>query len=283
MKKTAGVPLDRFTVLHTNDFHNRLAPEQAQKLRRLRQEVGPQGMLLDAGDAVAAGNITFHPGGEPILEQMSWIGYDAMTVGNREFHFTPAGFRCKLSRASFPILCANVRNSRTVAFDELRLDNATKADAGNVTAELFAAPDLPVRPFVVHEATPGWRVVVFGLTVPMITERMLVRKVSAYVFDDPIQTAERLVPFLRRKYTPDILVALTHIGLQQDRTLAAAVPGIDLIVGGHTHNVIDAGEPVGETWIVQAGSHGHYIGKVEIQYSRGAGAKWHMNARLEAL
>src|SRR5258708_455150 len=98
-----------FTLHHTNDFHNALSTSKAERLSILRRTVGESGLLIDAGDAVGSGNITFRPGGEPILETMSRIGYDAMTVGNREFHFTRKGFHTKLSRASFPILCANVR------------------------------------------------------------------------------------------------------------------------------------------------------------------------------
>src|SRR5437016_6383316 len=100
-------------LLHTNDFHNHLVPLQAARLLALRRELGEGGLLLDAGDAVSAGNVTYHAAGEPILGVMSDCGYDAMTVGNREFHFTAVGFRAKVSNARFPVLCANVRRSRT--------------------------------------------------------------------------------------------------------------------------------------------------------------------------
>src|SRR5437016_10023338 len=96
-------------LLHTNDFHNHLLSAQAARLLALRSELGEGGLLLDAGDAISAGNITYHADGEPILDVMSDCGYDAMTVGNREFHFTAAGFRAKVSKARFPVLCANVR------------------------------------------------------------------------------------------------------------------------------------------------------------------------------
>ena len=98
-----------FTLLHTNDFHNQLTEAQANYLRRLRTDLGTEGILLDAGDAVSCGNITYHSGGEPILETMTTVGYDAMTVGNREFHFSRVGFQTTLQRAKFPVLCANIR------------------------------------------------------------------------------------------------------------------------------------------------------------------------------
>src|SRR5688572_17111827 len=159
---------------------------------------------------------------------MSDIGYDAMTVGNREFHFTRAGFFAKLSKARFPILCANVR---------------AKSDG--------TAGDLPAVRDIKVVLDSGLRVTVFGLTVPMITEKMLVRKVSAYVFDDPIRTAGALVPGLRPEC--DLLVCLSHIGIGRDRELAASVNGIDLIIGGHSHVTLPQGELVGDTLIAQAG------------------------------
>jgi len=226
-----------FTLLHTNDFHNHLTDAQALKLKARRAALGDSGLLLDAGDAISSGNITYKAGGEPILDVMSDAGYDAMTVGNREFHFSQAGFFAKVSRARFPILCANVRGSRTN-------EPVTK---------------LPVVPYI-EKKVSDIRVAIFGLTVPMITERMLSRKVSAYVFDDPLKTAENLVAKLRPR--SDVLVCLSHIGLAKDRELAERVPGIDLIIGGHTHAVLETGEMVDGTVIVQAGWWGKYLGTI---------------------
>jgi 2',3'-cyclic-nucleotide 2'-phosphodiesterase (5'-nucleotidase family) len=257
-----------FTLLHTNDFHNRLTGAQAQRLRRLRDSVGAQGLLLDAGDAVSSGNILFRPGGEPVLDLMSDAGYDAMTVGNREFHFTRIGFTTALSRARFPVLCANIRPVGTAA--SAVLDSSEKH------------ADLPVRPYLLP-GSADWRIVLFGLTVPMITERMLSRSVSAYVFDDPLAIAAALVPRLREQYTPDLLVALTHIGIKRDRALAESVPGIDLIIGGHTHLVLEQGERVGGTLIAQAGSHGRYVGRVEAEKGETPDAPPCLRASLERL
>jgi 5'-nucleotidase len=241
------------TILHTNDFHDHLSEEQARRLKERRTELGDAGLLLDSGDAISSGNITYKPGGEPILDLMSDAGYDAMTVGNREFHFSTAGFSAKVSRARFPVLCANVR---------------ARGEVGR----------LPVIPAITRTVSGSVRVTVFGLTVPMITERMLARKVSAYVFDDPIGTATALVPKLRPEC--DLLVCLSHIGLAKDRELAARVARIDLIIGGHTHAVLETGERVGETLIVQAGWWGHYLGTVEIDAGQQRPV---MTARVEPL
>ncbi len=269
----------RLTLLHTNDFHNRLTEAQAIRLRLLHDSLAPECLLLDAGDAIRAGNITYHPRGEPILHRMTQIGYYAMTVGNREFYFTRVGFHCKLARAGFPALCANVRPARTPQGDTtcdatgVALDRRAEAGAPEEPESKLSraessrahggAETLPVRPYIVRQTPAGWRVVVFGLTVPMITERMLARRISAYVFEDPLAAAARLVPALRGQYAPDLLIALTHIGLARDRQLAEAVPGIDLILGGHTHAALDQGEWVGGTLLAQAGAFGRFLGRVE--------------------
>ena len=178
-----------FTILHTNDFHNRIIPALVAQLKRLRQDLGSNGLLLDAGDAVGSRKyVTFRPGGEPILDAMTAIGYDALTVGNREFHFSRFGFQTKLSRARFPVLCANVR----------------------FTGEFAGAGRLPVCSYISSDLAGWFRIVVFGLTVPMITARMASRHVSAYVFDDPIKVGTELAARLRSELRPNLAGALTQ-------------------------------------------------------------------------
>ena len=287
-----------FTLLHTNDFHNHLTDVQADYLRQLRTAVGTRGLLLDAGDAVASGNITYKPGGEMILKTMNTIGYDAVTVGNREFHFSRVGFHCKVSLAHFPVLCANVRLSRQSVADgalpALSSDGSSgssggekRTDGTSTTAQQVPShSDPPVANCIVKtlwNEKMSLRVVIFGLTVPMITERMAVRHTSPYVFDDPLITAARLVPQLHETYQPDLLVALSHIGIGQDRKLAEMVPGIDLIVGGHTHVVLEHGERVGNTLLVQGGSHGRFWGRVDILPAADASSRPQLSAALYPL
>lgn len=274
------------TIFHTNDFHNRLNGAQAERLRLLRSS-DENSLLLDAGDASGSGNITFRPGGEPIFDLMNTAGYDAMTVGNRDFHFSYLGFHTKLSRARFPVLCANVRTKRgetgnlveyyrNISADSLR----NREESGREQTAKRGQFDPPVVPFVVRSRPAFGRIVIFGLTVPMITERMVERRVSSYLFDDPAAVAGTLVPRLREIFQPELLVALTHIGVSRDRLLANAVSGIDLIVGGHSHTTLPEGEKVGETLLVQTGSHGKNVGRVVVERTA---AGLTMTASLETL
>ncbi len=234
------------TILHTNDFHNHLTPELGEIIRAQRDDAGPNTLLLDAGDAVSAGNVGVRLGGEPILELMSDLGYAAMTLGNREFHVADTALRHKIGKARFPILSANMRY---------------KDDKGEA---------LPTVPHIVTTLPNGVRVGIFGVTVPMVTERMAARHLSAYVFDDPIAAAKREVAALRDDV--DLLVAMTHIGYKQDQRLAAACPEIDVLIGGHSHVVIENPEMVGGVAVVQAGSFARYLGRIVL--TDGDGGRW---------
>lgn len=232
----------------------------------MRSEIEGQGILLDAGDACGSGNITFKLAGESILAEMTDIGYDAMTVGNRDFHVSQLGFRSKIFRAGFPILCANVRNSHAV----LNQDDETLNSEVSITLsddDRNQPRKTLVNRYLYLQTNSEWKTLIIGLTVPMVTERMWERKLSAYIFDDPLKTALSLIPNLKRRFKPDLTVALTHIGISNDRKLAESDLGIDLIVGGHTHEVLPEGERVGDCLIVQAGSHGRFYGRVEARKS----------------
>jgi 2',3'-cyclic-nucleotide 2'-phosphodiesterase (5'-nucleotidase family) len=223
------------TILHTNDLHGKMTDRAADIIAREKSAAG-RCLLLDAGDAVSSGNVYYRPGGEPVLARMTELGYDAMVMGNREFHFLEAGLKSKVKLARFPILCANIRGK------DGKLPPAVKPSA---------SWDLD-----------GLRVACFGLTVPMITKRMKVSRLSPYYFEHPIDIAAEIVPTLRPEC--DLLIALTHTGFRADMELAESVAGIDLVVGGHSHTVLNEPAMVGDTAIVQTGFWGHYLGKTEI-------------------
>jgi len=225
-------------ILHTNDFHARLTDAQARTIRKAKEALDNV-LLLDAGDAISAGNVGVRPGGEPILMLMSETGYDAMTLGNREFHVADALLRCKIGKAQFPILCANMR---------------WREDAGET---------LPVVPHILKTLSNGLRVGIFGLTVPMVTPRMKSRVLSAFLFDDPVAIAKQQIDLLRPQV--DVLIALTHIGIREDERLAQSCPELDLIVGGHSHVTLETPQVVNGVPIVQAKMYGHYLGHVTLE------------------
>jgi len=226
----------KITIWHTNDMHGRMSAETAERLRRLREGT-PDSLLLDAGDAVAAGNVTWRLK-EPIFELMRLAGYDAMALGNREFHLWQVGFAAKLRDSPHPVLCANL------ASQPRPLPGA-------------------LRSSIVVELGSGLTVGILGLTVPMVTSAMVVSRLSHYVFEDPIAAGRREAAALRGRC--NVLVALTHLGVKRDRELLVAAPEIDLIVGGHSHTPLY--EPMQEAgrWIVQSEPFARTVGRVEVE------------------
>ena len=224
--------MSHITILHTNDSHNKLTPEIARRIREIKDSAGA--LYLDAGDAIWAGNVYFRPSGEPALDYLEEAGCDAMTVGNREFHFTQTGFASKLSRGAFPKLCANIRSQKEGT--------------------------LPCQPYTSFTMS-GVRVVVLGVTVAMVTPRTSSAKFSAFVFDNPVETAVRFAGKLRPE--ADLLIAMNHIGLQNDRKLAQQAPEIDLIIGGHSHDILHEPEVINGVTIVQAGCYAKLLGRIE--------------------
>jgi 5'-nucleotidase len=212
----------RLALLHTSDAHNRWNEAFVSHLRALKAQ--HDALLLDSGDAIRAGNIAV-----PLRPEAAWgwmraAGYNAMTIGNREFHLTAAGFLAKTQGAPCPLLCANLRPKHPDA-------------------------PMPVQP-VWRTEHRGVRVAVLGLTVPMITPRMKVAALSAYLFDPPLETARQWVQHLRPE--TDLLIALTHLGVQHDRLLAEACPELDVILGGHSHTPTETPERVCSVWLSHA-------------------------------
>lgn len=220
----------RLTILHTNDLHGKLTQTSAAFLRSFKEASSPC-LMLDSGDCIKAGNLAV-----PVREEAAWAllqgaGCDAGTLGNRETHPLEPAMRAKLKGARHPLLCAN-----------LRLKNGSRPLPSNARFEF-----------------EGFRVGVFGVMVPMVTERMKTAFASAYLWDPPIASARDQAALLRNDV--DLLIALSHIGIQQDRKLAEACPEIDLILGGHSHTVLDQPERIGSVSICQGGSHGRYVGR----------------------
>ncbi len=249
-------------VLHTNDTHGHPAafdlnpakqvgglPARATLVERIRQE-HPNVLLLDAGDVntgLMVSNL-FHA--EPDILGYNALGYDAMTLGNHEFDPPRPVLLDQMARAAFPFLSANVRTS----------------DGG-----LLAQSHI-IRPF------DGFSVAVFGLTTPETRETAHPAHVSDLRFEDPVAAAQALVPGLRRQ--ADLVIALTHLGIDADpdrgaRRLAREVPGIDLIVDGHSHTRLDAPMVVEHpasgtrTILVQAWKWGLLLGKLDLTLQNG--------------
>lgn len=236
-------------ILHLNDFHGQiLARGETGGIHALdraiateREALGPDRvLLLDAGDwyqGTPEGNV---PRGRLVVDVYNALGLTAAVVGNHEYDYGEANLKELIERATFPVLGANI----------------VVAPGGQVRPY--------VEPFRIVEAG-GIRFGVLGLLTPETLQILLQRHRSGLVFDDPVTTCRRWLPELERRGV-ECVVVLTHLGLEADLRLASQVPGIDLIVGGHSHTPLHTArvEPTHGTTIVQAGSRGAYLGRVEV-------------------
>lgn len=223
-------------LLHTNDFHGHLTAEKAEALRLMRLEAD---LWVDSGDAIRAGNLAIPVRRDPVWRHLADAGCDVGTLGNRESHVLESAFRRKISGARHTLLCANL------------VDKQGRPVLAGTTTRQFG----------------GLLVGFVGVMVPMVTEGMASKAASAYLWTPPIPTAADLGKKLRPEV--DCLIAVTHIGYSQDRALAEAWDGFDLILGGHSHTVLEQPERVGTTWICQGGSHGRFVGRYRWEPSAG--------------
>ena len=100
----------------------------------------------------------------------------------------------------------------------------------------------------------------------MVTPTMRTEFASQYLWDPPVQTLMALALLIRPRV--DLLIAITHIGISQDRHLAERAPQIDIILGGHSHTVLQEPEKIGKTYICQGGSHNRFAGLYQWDASR---------------
>ncbi|MCO5296697.1 MAG: hypothetical protein M9921_07560 [Fimbriimonadaceae bacterium] len=208
-------------------------------MRTLREQEGA--LLLDSGDCIKAGNLAIPVREDPAWGRLHAAGCSAGVLGNRETHPLASAFEAKLRGARHPLLCANLRAK----------------GAGE-------PPPLPGSLVLQHK---GVRVGILGVMVPMVTERMASKAASHYLWDPPLPRAAAIARALRPDV--DVLIALTHIGHRQDLELAAACPEIDVILGGHSHTVLEQPVLVGKTAVCQGGSHARFVGVYSWESGRG--------------
>lgn len=246
------------TILYFNDIHGHLEPWKpdtkkeatiggiarmaalVERIRRENRAAGRATLLLEAGDILQGTPMSAVFQGEPDMEAFNRMRIDAMAIGNHEFDFGEPNLEKLLRTARFPVLSANI----------YRDDNS-----------------LLTTPAVVLQPIPGMRIGVIGLTTVETPTTTFPTNVAGLHFDDPIVTARHAVPLLEREC--DLVVALTHIGVPEDRRLAAEVPGVDVIIGGHTQIAIPTPARVGDTVICQAQDNCRYLGRLDLTIENG--------------
>ncbi len=283
---TAGA-VDSLVVLHTNDVHSHLDPFEASNGERIggvaaramlikrQRGLGGRVLLLDAGDLVQGTPYYNRFRGEPDHRLFDLLGYDALALGNHDLDDGVDAWLARAAKTRTPILSANVfataahpaaGGARDIPPASVTR-NAKWVGGGKVAAgiELHQI----AKPYIIVERG-GLKIAILGLTTPSLDRIVASRKNQGVAVGSPVAAAAYYVPKLRRE--ADVVIALTHLGVDQDRWLVDHVPGIDLVVGGHSHTplfkpILEQAEGGRATPIVQAGSYGRYLGRTTLRWS----------------
>ena len=217
----------RVTLLQVNDVYRFTPADRGARgglarvstLRKRIMQESPHTLFLLSGDTISPSVESITHKGAQMIDAWNAVGLDYSVFGNHEFDYGDAVLVQRMGESKFKWLGANVVDSKT-----------GKTFGGT--------PLFEVRDF------GGVRVGIFGLTLP--ETKTTSKPGPTTVFRDPCQTARRIIPRMRAAGARAI-VALTHLSLAQDKALARCAPGIDIIIGGHEHTLLQsssAGVPI---------------------------------------
>jgi 2',3'-cyclic-nucleotide 2'-phosphodiesterase/3'-nucleotidase len=271
----------RLTILHTSDLHGQVLPfddarntsvdrslaQVATLVQRVRAEEPHRVLVLDGGDTIQGSPIeqfTHVRWGEPspTIEAMNLIAYDAMAVGNHEFNFGLDLLHRAEEMAAFPFLSANT------------LDETNGEPA--------------FEPYLVVE-TEGVRVGILGLVTPNIPGWEQPENYQGLRFVAMDEAARHWVPLLREKEDCDLVVVLAHTGFERDPDSGEAddteyenyawrltqVPGIDLLLTGHTHEDLPPREINGAI-VSQPSARARMVTRIDLWLQRD-GESWRID------
>jgi len=251
-------------LLHTNDLHCHYEPTAApwlegrraiggfaaldSYLRTVRAQEGEDRLLvLDAGDLLSGTPLSEleHEGvrgGEMTAFVQEW-GFDAWALGNHEFDQGIDNLEALVAGSAVPVLCANLEPVPGTG------------------------PMQGLEPAIIFERA-GLRVGVIGVISGELERFVPSSSMQRLRLLDPVQAATQQAQALDP--LTDLLVLLSHSGLEEDRVLAAQVPGIDLVIGGHSHDALLEPELVGQVYVVQAGSNARSVGRLDLRVEHDA-------------
>lgn len=246
-------------ILQTSDVHSRIEPinqrgdrnygeggfvRRATFLQQFRKE-HENVLLFDCGD-ISQGTPYYNMfQGEVEIKLMNEMGYDAMTIGNHEFDFNVDNMKRLFKMAEFPVVCANYNLDATVLKDV-------------------------VKPYVILNKY-GLKIGVFGLGAR--PEGLIqANKCEGVVYEDPIEVSNKVAALLKEEGC-DLVICLSHLGIQMDERLVAKTRNIDVILGGHSHTFMKKPKTYlnmdgKEVSILHTGKSGVRVGRLDLTLMR---------------
>jgi 2',3'-cyclic-nucleotide 2'-phosphodiesterase/3'-nucleotidase len=276
-------------ILSTTDLHGNIYPidyytnkpdgrglaKLATVIKQARRE-NPNLLLLDSGDTIQGTPLEYihnkrnNGPPDPMMLSMNALKYDAMAVGNHEYNFGLKVLEKARHEANFPWLSSNTYKAGT---------NETAYD-----------------PYVIKEVN-GVRIGILGLTTPGIPNWENPPNYSGLEFRESVSEAKKWIPILREKERVDLVVVSMHMGLEEDlRTgelnpsnvpnenaavrIAREVPGIDVILMGHTHREVPS-LFINGVLLTQANYWGKHLARVDVylEKSEAKDARWRVVAK----
>jgi sulfur-oxidizing protein SoxB len=225
---------------------------------RLRHEAGTDNtMLLDGGDLWQGSGLANTMRGADMVDAANLLGIEAMT-GHWEFTYGEKTLRDNLSRFKGDFLAQNVFLTEEAAFNDAP---AFDAASGRV-----------FKPATIKEIG-GHRVAVIGQAFPYVPIAHPKRFTPDWTFGIRDDELQKLVNSLRETDKVDAVVLLSHNGMDVDLKLASRVTGIDVILGGHTHDAVpqpvSVSNPGGTTLVTNAGSSGKFLAVIDLDLAKG--------------
>ncbi|WP_177167991.1 bifunctional metallophosphatase/5'-nucleotidase [Marininema mesophilum] len=244
----------RVHILHTNDIHSHFDQMPRihtvlETLRKYLQGSDEPFFTIDVGDYMDRVRIeTEGTNGLANRAIMSATGYQMVTLGNNELlTFSKEELTSLYQDAPFTVLATNVK------------------DLGGKTPSWIKRKSV--------REVEGCRIGFLGVTISFPT----VYELLGWDVEDPFEVLAKEVVKLRQEV--DLIVVLSHLGLGHDRRLAELVPEIDVILGSHTHHLLETPEWVGSTMIAAAGKFGEHVGHVTVEMEQGTRRIMGMSAR----
>ncbi|EOH99594.1 Ser/Thr protein phosphatase [Enterococcus haemoperoxidus ATCC BAA-382] len=238
--------MEEVVIFHTNDLHSHLEnwPKirryligQKEKYMKSRKTV----LTVDLGDFIDRWHpLTEATDGQANIELMNEIGYDAATIGNNEgIGNSKEQLNHLYDHRNFDVLLGNL------------FDLETKE------APVWASP------YKIIETNEKTKIGLIALTAPF----PLTYNPNGW----DIRPTKEMLPQLIRDVQPqcDILVLMSHLGIDEDIKIANEFPEIDVLLGSHTHHLFKEGEKINGTQLSAAGKFGYYIGEVHLTIENG--------------
>lgn len=251
----------KLIILQTSDLHSRVEPinqegdrnydrggyvRLATFMKDFRKN-NPDVLLFDCGDFSQGTPYYNKFRGEVEVKMMNEMKYDAMIIGNHEFDNNLDNMKSLFQKANFPVVCANYDMSATILKDL-------------------------VKPYVVIERA-GVKIGVLGLGCKL--EGMVqADKCKGVVFKDPVTTANEVAAILKEKEGCDVVVCLSHLGVQEDEeVLIPKTRNIDVVLGGHTHTFMKGPKTLlnmdgKNVSLMHSGKSGIYVGQMDLSLEK---------------